>query len=247
MSGRTMSWMNAAPVTFAGRSRRGIGCADVAIRRSAASASRCPRCRARNPRRARNSSSRARSAHRRGGTRHPPRSVPSGLQFSRCASRSSTRARNSAETSRTDRPTPRSTGCPWSSPRPARPRCRPTARAMRSERHVQLLGGDLRQRGDDALAELHLARPRGAPCGPVRSGSSCPCRRLFRIDERQRVAHATRPSRSMAAAFSTARRMRGCAPQRQRCLSSAATISARVGVGLRSSSALALIMMPDRQ
>ena len=44
-----------------------------------------------------------------------------------------------------------------------------------------------------------------------------------------------------------ARRIRGCAPQRQRCLSNAAAISARVGDGLRSSSALAPITMPDRQ
>ena len=54
-------------------------------------------------------------------------------------------------------------------------------------------------------------------------------------------------ARRTAAAFSTARTMRGCAPQRHRCLSSAATMSAREGSLLASSNALADIRMPDRQ
>ena len=54
-------------------------------------------------------------------------------------------------------------------------------------------------------------------------------------------------ARIAAAAFSTARMMRLCEPQRQILPSSAAAISARVGDGFLSSSALAEIKMPDRQ
>ena len=112
--------------------------------------------------------------------------------------------------------------------------------------HVQFIGSDLRQRGDIALAQLHLAYRK--PYGAVRFEPEPLLHAAIVLDrQRQCVAHARFPSRSMAAAFSTARRMRGCAPQRHRFLSNAATISARDGDGLRSSSAFALMMMPDRQ
>ena len=60
-------------------------------------------------------------------------------------------------------------------------------------------------------------------------------------------AFMTRAPRMTAAAFSTARMMRLCEPQRQILPSSASAICARVGCGLRSSNALAEIRMPDRQ
>ena len=50
-----------------------------------------------------------------------------------------------------------------------------------------------------------------------------------------------------AAAFSTARMMRLCEPQRQILPSSACAISARDGFGFLSSSAFAEIRIPGRQ
>ena len=112
--------------------------------------------------------------------------------------------------------------------------------------HVELVGGDLRQCGDVALAQFHLAH-RQAHCTIGIEPEPLLQAPVGLDRQRQSVAHAPFPSRSTAAAFSTARRIRGCAPQRQRCLSNAATISARVGDGLWSSSALALIRIPERQ
>ena len=52
----------------------------------------------------------------------------------------------------------RSTGCPRSTPRPDRPRCAAPTSGL-GDVDVQLLGGHLGQRGEDALAELDLAGP----------------------------------------------------------------------------------------
>ena len=112
--------------------------------------------------------------------------------------------------------------------------------------HIEFVGCDLCQCGHIPLAKLDLAH-----CQPHRAIRLEPDPLLHPSvilnRQRQSVAHAPVLSRSMAAAFSTARNIRGCAPQRQRFLSSARTISPRVGDGLRSSSAFALMMMPDRQ
>ncbi len=113
-------------------------------------------------------------------------------------------------------------------------------------RHVQFIGGNLRECGDVALAQLHLADRKAHRA--IRFEAKPLLHPAVVLDRQwQRIAHAPCPPRSMAAALSTARRIRGCAPQRQRFLSNAAAMSARVGVGLRSSRALALITMPDRQ
>ena len=97
--------------------------------------------------------------------------------------------------------------------------------------HIELIRRDLCQRGDIPLAQLDLA-----DCQPHRAIRLEPDPLLHPSvvlnRQRQSVAHAPVPSRSMAAAFSTARRIRGCAPQRQRFLSNARTISPRVGDGL---------------
>ena len=60
-------------------------------------------------------------------------------------------------------------------------------------------------------------------------------------------AHRLFPVRMTAAAFSTARMMRLCEPQRQMFASSASAISARDGFGFLSRSALAEIRIPARQ
>jgi hypothetical protein len=49
------------------------------------------------------------------------------------------------------------------------------------------------------------------------------------------------------AARSMARSMRGCAPQRHMCRSSACTISARLGLGLPAGNAAAVVTMPATQ
>ncbi len=122
------------------------------------------------------------------------------------------------------------------------------ARQHRDTREVdvQLLGRDLRQRGDVALAQLHLAHRQAH--GAVGLETQPLLHPPVGQDAlRQGVAHRAAPARIIAAALATARRMRGCAPQRHRWLSSAAAISARLGSALRSSNALASMMMPDRQ
>ena len=114
-------------------------------------------------------------------------------------------------------------------------------------RHVEFVGGDLHHRGQHALADLdaagvdrHLAGRRERH--PAREAGI-----VFQRTGEGGGVHARAPARIWAAAFSTARMMRLCEPQRQILSSSAAAICARVGAGFLSSSALAETMMPDRQ
>ncbi len=110
-------------------------------------------------------------------------------------------------------------------------------------RDVELLGRDLRQRGEDALTDLDLA---GGKPHAARLLEADPGREQGIVDQAlgQR-GHGRGPI--MAPARATARMMRLCAPQRQRCRSRAAAISLRLGRGLRASRAAADINMPERQ
>src|SRR5262249_47925350 len=117
-------------------------------------------------------------------------------------------------------------------------------------RDVELLGGELHHGGEHALADLDLA---GKDRDLAGRRKRHPLRQRRMLGERagERRAHGAAPGmvpwRCAAAAFSTARKMRLWLPQRQMLSSSAAAISARLGAGLRSSSALAETMMPLRQ
>ena len=234
-----MSWMNAAPATFAGRSRRGSRLADIAIRRVrlrrrvALDVAREILGRGKIPvvMPGRRIAATEHAVLHRQFRRAAIQPLRQPVQHARAQLRRHQPHRTAGHLDRLA-----ARGLAF---------VRRILRIARQHRdalqvHVQFIGGDLRQRGDVALAKLHLA--------------DCEAHRAVRLEadpllhaavvldrQRQRVAHAPFPSRSMAAAFSTARRMRGCAPQRQRFLSSAATMSARVGGGLRSSSAFALI------
>ncbi|MEA3026722.1 MAG: hypothetical protein QOF91_2007 [Alphaproteobacteria bacterium] len=108
--------------------------------------------------------------------------------------------------------------------------------------HVEFFGGDLRERGQDALADLDLA---AADVDASRLRERDPLRQDRIVDQalRQRVGdHGATP-----AAFCTARMTRLWMPQRQRCGSSAAMMSARLGFGFAASSAAPEIKMPGRQ
>ena len=123
---------------------------------------------------------------------------------------------------------------------------------------VELVGHDLGDGREDALADLdlageHLHDPIGAQPQPLRQ----PPIGLQAAGQRHRVAliddviaetgtraHAAAPS---LAARSTARTMRLCAPQRHRLRSSAPRTSASLGSGLRCRSAAAEIRMPEMQ
>ena len=113
-------------------------------------------------------------------------------------------------------------------------------------RHVEFVGGDLRHGGEHALAELDAA---GADQHFAGRGEGDPAVESRIVVERagEGCVHDGAPARISAAALATARMMRLCVPQRQILSSSAAAISARVGDGFLSSSALAVITMPDRQ
>src|SRR5712691_2498819 len=133
---------------------------------------------------------------------------------------------------------------------------------------VQLVGGDLRQRGADALSQLDLARedrhlarrlddnpgvqppvrveaPRQArlvvPECPLRSECPPDDERAAGLDE---VATGGAHDRISFAARCTARTMRLCEAHRHRWPLSACLTSWLVGLGFRSSSALAAITMP---
>ncbi len=112
--------------------------------------------------------------------------------------------------------------------------------------HVELVGGDLRHGGEHTLADLDAAGVDGDLAG---RGKGHPAVEHRIVGERagQGRVHDVAPARICAAAFATARMMRLCEPQRQILSSRAAAISARVGDGFVSSSALALTMMPARQ
>ena len=232
-------------MTFAGRSRRGTRLADYAVRRV--------RLRRRSPfdvaRKilggGKSSSSRARSAHRRGGTRRPRPSVPPGCS-SAAAPADPARARAAPPTpaAPNDR-TPRSTGCHVVWPSSGASCVSPDSTAMRSRSTSSSSAAICASAV--TLPWPSSTLPTAKPHGAIGLEAEPLLHAAVVLDrQRQSVAHAPFPSRSMAAAFSTARRIRGCAPQRQRCLSNAATMSARVGDGLRSSSALALITMPGQ-
>ena len=116
---------------------------------------------------------------------------------------------------------------------------------------VELVGGDLRHRGQHALAEFDAAGADGHFAGRRKRHPAIEARIVGeRAGQNGRVhgrAPALAPARMRAAAFSIARMIRLCAPQRQILPSSASAISDRVGGGLRSSSAFAEIRMPARQ
>ena len=116
-----------------------------------------------------------------------------------------------------------------------------------TQRHVQFFSRDLADGGNDALPHLDLAGGDAHGAIGLELDPAVETRVLDQARGQHGRIHAMPPLRSIAAARSTARRMRWCAPQRQRCLSSAATISARLGSGLRSSSALAEMRIPERQ
>src|SRR5690606_19990556 len=90
------------------------------------------------------------------------------------------------------------------------------------------IGRDLGKGGEDALAELDLARTDADDPWRVEGN---PAAQLGIVLEalRKHVVHAHASPPRRAAARSTARRMLPCAPQRHRCLSSAARIVARPG------------------
>ena len=111
---------------------------------------------------------------------------------------------------------------------------------------VEFFGGDLGERGQDALADLDLA---GADADAAGLGERDPLRQDRIVDQalRQRVGNHRRAPAMAAPARCTARITRFWMPQRQRCGSSASMMSARLGVGFVSSSAVAEMTMPGRQ
>src|SRR5262245_47049809 len=139
------------------------------------------------------------------------------------------------------------------------------AQALR--RHVELLGGDLRERSEHALTDLDLAgrkphaallleadprrqqrivgkalRQRGHGRAPVAARADEPG--SGRVSGARTIELPRWPLASLAsAARATARMTRLCTPQRQRWRSSAVAISLRLGRGLRASSAVAEINM----
>ena len=123
---------------------------------------------------------------------------------------------------------------------------------------VEFLGGDLRQRGDDALADFDLARidrhiAVGVEFEPLaelavdmqaarQSGQAWVHLRQFECE-----VHAVALSFIMSAARSTARTIRLWLPQRHRCLSSASRTWASLGRGLFSRNAAAVTRIPEMQ
>ena len=123
----------------------------------------------------------------------------------------------------------------------------PETTRRRAGADVQLLGRDLRQGGENALADFDLAgrKPHAARFLEADPGAE---QRIVEQALRQVLGgrgHSGAPIEAPARA--TARMIRLCTPQRQRWRSSAAAISLRLGRGLRASSAAAEIRMPERQ
>ena len=118
-------------------------------------------------------------------------------------------------------------------------------------RDVELVGGDLCHRRQHALAEFDAAGADGHFAGRGKCHPAIEARIVGQRAGQDGRVHCgipgLTPSRMRAAAFSTARMIRLCAPQRQILPSSACAISSRVGDALRSSSAFAAIRMPARQ
>ena len=108
---------------------------------------------------------------------------------------------------------------------------------------VQLLGGDLRQAGHGALTIFDLAE---GDADDARRLEPHPAVKAW-IGGEARRDHRPTSARMRSAARATAAMIRLCAPQRQRCQDSASAISARLGSGLASISALAPTSMPARQ
>ena len=120
------------------------------------------------------------------------------------------------------------------------------------EADVQFLGGYLGQRGEHALPEFHLARPYLDDAGrqhaqPVAEPRVRRDRGRQRDVLRRVHAVCTGSARSSAAAASTARTMRLCAPHRHRLASRAARTSSSEGSALRLSRPTAAMITPDRQ
>ena len=143
------------------------------------------------------------------------------------------------------------------------------------QRQIEFFGHDLRERGEDALPQLHLAGENGRAAIGIdadpsvepaivlqTSGQSLlPARKLGL--EREADDDRTESGGELAAtengsvhayvlplacaARSTARMMRAWVPQRQRLSASAARTSASLGRGLRSSSSFADMIMPLMQ
>ena len=121
------------------------------------------------------------------------------------------------------------------------------------EGDVEFFGNDLRERGDDALADFDFARERfdvsvAMELEPLRElaiDAQAPRERRARRDATRGIEREIH--RSTAEARSTARTMRLWLPQRQRLPSNAAFTSASLGRGVRESSAAALISMPEVQ
>src|SRR6202035_2178369 len=116
---------------------------------------------------------------------------------------------------------------------------------------VEFVGGDLGQRGDDALADLYLARrerqmPFGREPDPRRQFWVCRKidRQFWRRGGGRGGAHGVAIS---AAARSTARTMRLCEPQRHKLRSSAPLTSASDGFGFCFNSAAALIKRSEER
>ena len=94
------------------------------------------------------------------------------------------------------------------------------------QRNIQLFGGDLRDGGDDALAEFDLAAEHGDRAVGVEAHPAVEPRIGLEALRQDRGAHRAAP-----AARLIARRMRTCVPQRHRLRSRACAISASVGAG----------------
>ena len=133
--------------------------------------------------------------------------------------------------------------------------------------NVELVGGDLRQGGLDALAELHLAgedgdgavRPDADPAFELRGAAQAARQGLAprrppepaEAEDQGAGAGEKGPARQAGAhrpdslaARRIARRMRGCAPQRQRFRARARRICSSVGEGFRASNAAAPTIIP---
>src|SRR5262245_46489009 len=143
------------------------------------------------------------------------------------------------------------------------------------QRQIELFRRDLRERGEDALPQFHLARENGGAALGIdadpsiepavvlqASGESLLSARKLRM-ERERNDDGTESGGKFptiesgavhvrvlpraCAARSTARTMRLWVPQRQRLPASAARTSCSLGRGLRSSSSFADMIMPLMQ
>ena len=110
------------------------------------------------------------------------------------------------------------------------------------EADIKFLRGDLGEGGGDALTDFDLADADAGTAGDAEIEPAIQARIVGEAFGERVGDH-----RNAAAAWATAARMRGWAPQRQRLPSSASAISVRLGEDLHASKAAAAICMPDRQ